>query len=185
VDNKVSRRDWVEGVFRDHADALFRYLRSFRLSEEDTYDLVQTVFLKLLDARPASLREARAWLFTVGRNLAINALARNSRYGETSKAEDPPDKAPGALETLLADEENRRLWGLFRLLPPEEQEIFRLHCEHGLSYAEIGRVVQKATGAVKVAVHRARARLRSERAREAVQNSSPVLGGERSERWVQ
>jgi len=160
----VNRHEWVDQLFREHSGALFAYLRTFRLDEDDLYDLLQSTFIKLMDVRPGTLKKPRAWLFTVGRNLAINALARRKRFSVPEDAAESSDTVPDALGALLRDEENRELWSLFKALPAGEQELFRLHLEHGLPLEEVGRIVGRSTGAVKVALHRARKRLQKERA---------------------
>jgi len=152
---------WVDRLFRDHAGELTRYLRTFRLPEQDTYDLVQDAFVKLLDADPAAIRKPRVWLFTVGRNLAINRLKRN----RTRRAEGPDPEAlgdgdPGPLSGLLRREESSRLWEAFLRLPERDREMMELHLDHELSYRQIARVTGRSEIAVRVAMHRTRNQLK-------------------------
>ena len=83
----MEHREWVDRLFREHAKALYRYLRTFRLPEEDTYDLVHDAFLKLLGTKPSQVRQPKVWLFTVGRNLALNKLKRKKRWPEDQGVE--------------------------------------------------------------------------------------------------
>jgi RNA polymerase sigma-70 factor, ECF subfamily len=158
----MDRREWVDGVFRAHSTELYRYLRTFRLSEEETYDLVQDSFVKLLDFEPSQIRQPKVWLFAVGRNQAINARRRNGRRAESRDVEGLFDPSPGALGALLEDEERRMLWEALQRLPGAQQEMLVLYLEHELNYGQIAKVLGRSELAVRVAMHRCRGQLRKE-----------------------
>jgi len=173
----MDQGEWVDRLFRDHAKELYRYLRTFRLPEEDTYDLVQDAFAKLLDTEPSSIRKPKVWLFTVGRNLAINLLKRNrTRRPEGTDPDTVADGSPGALSGLLDREERSRLWRAFLALPDRDREMMELYLEHGFSYRQIGSVTGRSEIAVRVAMHRCRKQMRQRLhpdtapAREATKN---------------
>jgi RNA polymerase sigma factor (sigma-70 family) len=157
----MDQGEWVDRLFRDHAKELYRYLRTFRLPEEDTYDLVQDAFAKLLVTEPSSIRRPKVWLFSVGRNLAINLLKRNrtSRVGGADP-DSVPDGSPGALCGLLDREERSRLWQAFLALPARDREMMELYLEQGFSYRQIGSVTGRSEIAVRVAMHRCRRQMR-------------------------
>ncbi len=156
----MNRNEWVDGLFRDHGKDLYRYLRTFRLSEEDTYDLVHDTYVKLLEKRPSQIRQPRVWLFTVGRNLAINALKRNQRRLENADVENLEDTSPGALAGLLKNEKNDLLWKAFLKLPEKNREMMALYLEYELSYRQIATILDKSEIAVRVSMHRSRAQLK-------------------------
>ena len=172
----MTRREWIDDLFKKHSEALFFYLRLFRLPEDETYDLVQAVFLKLIELKPGNLKQPKAWLFAVGRNMALNALSRNKRFKSASDAPEPVGNNPNALSLLLDDEEHALLWRAFSRLPEEDREMYRLHLEQGFTYRQIAEVLGKSEGAVRVAMHRSRNRLREFLKRRSV-NESP--GGSR------
>ena len=156
----MDRREWVDRLFQEHGDALFRYLRSFRLPEDETYDLVQSVFLKLIEVKPTKLKQPKAWLFAVGRNMAINALGRAKRTSAVPESFEPPGDEPSPLDRLLEGEAYARLWQAFSQLPERDREMIRLSLEHGLTHEQIAEVTGTTRGAVKVAMHRNRHKLR-------------------------
>ena len=53
-----------------------------------------------------------------------------------------------------------------RTLPNDQQQALRMHYVDGLSLWDIGRLAGVPVGAIKVRLHRARARLRMELERE-------------------
>ena len=149
----MNRKDQIDALFRDYAEDLFRYLRSFRLPVDQTYDLVQTVFLKTLDQNLSKLDNPKAWLFRVGRNLALNELKRSKRE---TPVEDLPEREDeglsSPLDTLLQAERHDRLAQAFSRLNAKEQELLRLQLEHDFNYAQLAAIVGKNETAVRVAV---------------------------------
>jgi RNA polymerase sigma factor (sigma-70 family) len=157
----MDQAEEVDRLFRDHARELYRYLRTFRLSEEDTYDLVQDVYTRLLDAGLSKIHKPRVWLFTVGRNLAINRLKRDKvRRADGQDPDAVADGSPGALSGLLEQEVQARLWQAFAELPARDQEMMILYLEHEFSYRQIAEVTGRSEISVRVAMHRSRNQLK-------------------------
>jgi RNA polymerase sigma-70 factor (ECF subfamily) len=63
---------------------------------------------------------------------------------------------------MVRDEELRSLQGLIVNLKEKEQDLIYLRYVAGLSYAEIGEILNKNTGAVKKSIYRLLARLKSQ-----------------------
>jgi|GEM_PF-1133312 len=156
----MDQREWVDRLFRDHAEELCRYLRSFRMSEEDTYDLVQDTFVKLLHAKPSDLRQPKSWLFTVARNQAINKLKHDSILPVNPHVEGIEDESLGPLTRMLEDEEQAMLWQAFSKLPARDREMMSLYLEHDFPYRQIARVLGRSEVSVRVAMHRSRNQLK-------------------------
>ena len=156
----MDQREWVDRVFRENAAGLFRYLRRFRLPEDDVYDLVQNTFLKLIEMKPQQIKHPRAWLFTAGRNLAIDQIRRNQSRPSSGDVSELASSSPGPHDQLEQDEENALLRQAFTELSENDQEILRLRLEHGLSYTRIAEIVRKSEISVRVAIHRARKELK-------------------------
>lgn len=158
----MTTRQDIANHFDQHAGALFGYLRHMGLAEADAYDVLQTTFLKLIESGPAQLQTPKAWLYAVGRRAAIDRLRRRV------EAPLPDDEGPAApddgdaLDSLLRDEQNAELWRAFSRLPAEDQELLRLHILDSMDYEELALVLQRSPGALRVALFRARARLRRE-----------------------
>ena len=91
--------------------------------------------------------------------------AQRTRYRDRSTATDDlperPDPAAGPEETVLAQERARTARRLLDRLPPAHRELLLLRVVNGLSAEETGDALGMTPGAVRVAQHRALARLRS------------------------
>ncbi|MEN3315797.1 MAG: polymerase sigma-70 factor, subfamily [Acidimicrobiaceae bacterium] len=100
-----------------------------------------------------------AWLFGILRNVMLEAQRTDRRASLV-------DSGPGQVEDvcldgLLRDEEALAVRAAFATLSPEDQELLELRVVGGLCAEEVGLVVGKRAGAVRMAQSRALARLRS------------------------
>lgn len=122
-------------LFAEHGTPLSRFCRSMLGGGDDTDDVVQDTFLKLLQHLQAAgdRSNLRAWLFTVAANGCRDRLRRRSRWlpwkleldRRTVELEpERPDMGP-ARRALQA-------------LAPRDRLLLALRAQ-GLSYAEIAR----------------------------------------------
>lgn len=146
---------------------LAAYLLSSRVEAED---VTQEVFVKLWHSGdPIPPARIEAWLLRVTRNACFDQLRRRRwqrRRFTAVTAGDPlmeaPSGAPGPEVVAAASELGRRvLEELGRLGEPQRSIVILRHVE-GLSCREIGEVVEMTEGSVRVALHRARRRLRDQ-----------------------
>jgi RNA polymerase sigma-70 factor (ECF subfamily) len=79
----------------------------------------------------------------------------------TDELPDSPDDRPGPEETVVASLEAQRARALLARLPAQQCELLVLRVLAGLSAAETGQALGMSSGAVRVAQHRALARLRA------------------------
>src|SRR5438105_4838357 len=132
--------------YRDELQAF-----AFRLlgSVEEAEDCVQSAYLAAV-RNPQSPENARAWLYRVTHNLAVNELRRRAR---APKPEKPEVSGTGtddaALERALAR------------LPEHQRTILLLRYTHGLSFEEIAHVLDRPAATLKVYAGRALTALRN------------------------
>ena len=115
-----------------------------------------------------------AWLFTIAHRRVADHFRRRFRRREVEldEAEHPAHQGgrgalPGPLpavdgpeEAVLAAEQRAEVAGAFRRLRADQQEVLALRVLGGLSAAQVGEVLGKSEGAVRVAQHRALRSLR-------------------------
>jgi RNA polymerase sigma-70 factor (ECF subfamily) len=153
-----------EALYRRHAPAVYGVARE-RLSDvEAAADVVQETFARALTSLH-KLRETerfRPWILAIARNAAIDDQRVRSRTtslrDETAEALQSDDRSPEELAELaeLAD----LLEGCVADLSPRDATAVYLVTQLGLSPTEVGAALGITPGAAKVAVHRARRRLR-------------------------
>lgn len=144
----------VEALFVEHRDRLFRYLCRAVGHADDARDLTQDVFLRATrSAQPAPAGDdARAWLFTIARNLALDHHRRRKQPGGA-----PIDAArPASQETGAAVQQ------ALAALNDVDRDVFLMRESAGLSYLEIARVCGLSPDAVRSRIHRTRLQLREQ-----------------------
>lgn len=147
-------------LFERHSRRLFGFLRGLVGSPSAAEDLVQETFLRILRYR-RSYRDGRPflpWMLRIARNAARRHLRRRRRMPAEELAEMPAAGSPE--QGHLERERAVRLTRALGTLPRREREVLLLSYFEGLRHREIARLVGASAGAVKVRVHRARARLR-------------------------
>jgi RNA polymerase sigma-70 factor (ECF subfamily) len=106
-----------------------------------------------------------AWLFRIAHNTVANHMRASRRQvtpvAPTSALEAIPEEGEDALALVLWAEERERITRLIATLPDEQRELLALRIAGELSAREIGAVLGKSEGAVRVALHRIVQQLRN------------------------
>ena len=170
-----SRRTPDEGAF----DALFREcatdvhayaisLLGDRASAEDVTALAFERLYRSRDRLDARRGTARAWLFAIARNAALDELRRRRRrpeYGLEDEGSGLADAgavcAPGDVDEALERMERRAtVRAALEALPLRERELVLLKFHGQLSHAELARVMGISESNAGTRLHRALTRLR-------------------------
>ena len=102
-----------------------------------------------------------AWLFRILRNVMVDVHRANGRRRrlEARDHRDLVDAEPD--DALIADEEARLVRRAFATLSPADQELLHLRVVAGLSAEEVGHILGKRPGAIRMAQSRSLERLRA------------------------
>jgi RNA polymerase sigma-70 factor, ECF subfamily len=156
-------RDALGELYDVYAIGVYRYALVHVREPADAEDLVQRIFLKVIEALPGF--EDRgvpfgAWLFRIARNTVID-FGRTRR--PTTALDSDPNRhdatpGPGEIAELSADREAIREAVL--ALTADQREVVLLRFFGGLSHAEIGLLLGKPENAVRGLQFRALATLR-------------------------
>jgi RNA polymerase sigma-70 factor, ECF subfamily len=162
--------EWDETAFRALVHKLegplFGFLGRMGLEQARAEEIAQETFLKVW-LHHASYRADRGslvtWIFTIARNLALNAASRASAQRETPYGGAPPETAceePLASDALEARQERERLRRALLVLPPGDRALLALIYVQELSHADAARIECCSVGTIKTRAYRAKARLR-------------------------
>jgi RNA polymerase sigma-70 factor (ECF subfamily) len=158
------RADWVRGLLARHEAPLLRYALRIAGDIESARDAVQETFLKLSGEDPASLDgHAAAWLYRVCRHRALDARRKDQRmeslngHAESALAVE----TPSAHSVLAKHEDLETVRRLIASLSPREQEAIELKFQAGLSYREIGEVLDTSISNVGFIIHTALKKVRT------------------------
>ena len=104
-------------------------------SRETAEDITHDVFIKLFRSPPdASVKNVRAWIFQMARNLSIDALRKESRRSDWDAPMEIEDPYPHLdlrmdIEAALGN------------LSCDEREILTLHLNADLNFREISHII--------------------------------------------
>lgn len=151
----------VQQLFVQHIAHLRGMLRALVRDRARVDDLVQETFLTVT-AKANSFEEGtsfRAWLFTIARFKVLKSLRQNPLAHALT---DEVIEALTASEPELPDGDERmqHLTHCLESLAPQARRTIELRFQQSLRPPEIARTMNWTTGAVKVALSRARSVLR-------------------------
>jgi len=151
---------FIADLVAEHSVPLEKYLARKLDSPEDAAELAQEAFIRLhrLD-QPQNLDNARAFLFQVATNLAVDQLRRRQLHFrfmsvEKSMAEngEPPDLNAAGVSPehiLGAREKLNTIQSAVNELPFKTKQAFLLHRQSGLSYSAIAEQMQVSVSSVE------------------------------------
>ncbi|SEQ53295.1 RNA polymerase sigma-70 factor, ECF subfamily [Lentzea xinjiangensis] len=172
ADDHVARavagdRQAIERLLGTIRPLVVRYCRARVGSFASADDVAQDVCLAVLTALPSYRDQGRPFLaFVYG--IAAHKVADSFRSFARNRAEAVPelpesmDTAAGPEQRAMQGELSDRMAALLRVLPEKQREIVVLRVVVGLSAEETAEAVGSTPGAVRVAQHRALAKLRKE-----------------------
>ena len=159
----------IESLIRQIRPMVVRYCRA-RLGNlaghyQVAEDVTQEVCLAVLTALPRYQDMGRpfaSFVFGIASHKVADARRSAARLAiPVDDLPDNPDDRPGPEEQVVASLDAQRARALLARLPSHHRELLVLRVLTGLSAEETGTALGMSAGAVRVAQHRALARLRS------------------------
>jgi RNA polymerase sigma-70 factor (ECF subfamily) len=146
-----------------YSSLLFRVAHSVLRSRAEAEDVVQDVFVRVLEHRRSlsAVRDMRVWLVRVAWNLAIDRRRRirpeqfDEGFAEGLVGRDLP-----ADEALNEAQRLRSVLRELERLPRAERDVLLLSVVEELGTAEMAEVLGRSESAVRALLFRARTRLR-------------------------
>jgi RNA polymerase sigma-70 factor (ECF subfamily) len=128
-------------------------------------DVAQEVCIAVLSALPRYQDMGRpfaSFVYGIASHKVADAMRVAARQAiPTEDLPDGPDDRPGPEEMAVACMEAERARALLAMLPVNQRELLALRVLAGLTAEETGHELGMSAGAVRVAQHRALARLRA------------------------
>ena len=148
-----------EAAYQAYAKALTGFLVLRLRDRDDVAEALSETFLRALDRGSTFRGDAnsfRAWLFRIARNVATDRLRLRQRQPQGDHEVDPIDLLVGDhADRLIAAQDAAAVRAALATLDPDDQEILWLRVCGRLSSAEVGEIVGKRPGAVRMQQQRA------------------------------
>jgi len=147
-------------LYRRYLERVYGYCFYLLGDHHDAEDATERTFVAALGAIDRYRDEGasfRSWLFRIAHNQLANALRARSRQ-PTTRLDDVPEPVATVSDperlTGLADDA-RRVRAAVATLSEDRRQVIVLRFVDGLSTREIGEVLGRSQGAVRVLQHRA------------------------------
>lgn len=131
--------------------------------QHEAEDVVQETYLKAWKTRSklADLKNLKAWLCTVTRNLAIDRSKQINKNRSLHAQEETYTEMRFSSEDEAVQKKVNKIFELLKQLPEIQATCFSLREADRLTYKEIASIVQLKESSVKVNVFRARKKLKA------------------------
>jgi RNA polymerase sigma-70 factor (ECF subfamily) len=159
----MERRRQFEEAITPLLDGLYRAALALSGRDADAQDLVQEACLRAYRRFHTYARDEnfKAWMYTILRNVWLDACRRRSLEAAVPVDAEPASKEPPVpvnLDEALPDDLRRA----FHALSPAHQLLVLLVDLETFSYAEAASILAIPIGSVMSGLHNARKRMRSE-----------------------
>lgn len=151
-------------IYDRYAEPIYRYLYRYLGNAHVAQDLTSEAFLRLLKVLGTSRAprdQLQGWLYRVAHNLAMDWFRQQAKGHPAPLDEElavDGDSPPSRVE---ADQLQQQLREAIHQLTPSQQQVIVLRFGEGLKLGEIGQLLGKSEGSVKLLQYRAIRRLRA------------------------
>ena len=150
-------------LIRDYRDGLMLYLNGMVSDLNVAEELTEDTFLKLVLKKPrfSARCSFKTWLYTIGRNLALDHLKRSRR--STVRLEDCPEISDAECDLerqYIQQEDQIMLHHAMKKLKPEYRQVLWLVYFEGFRCAQVGKIMGKSEATTQTLVSRARKALK-------------------------
>jgi len=154
-------RESVAAAYVALADRLLAYIRTRVPDQPTAEDLVEQVFLQLIQRAPVIRggdQSVEVYLFRAATHVIVDHQRRTARRPEQLVGEfgplDAPGTDPGPDDLVEAADTNERVRQAIDRLSPDQRLVLQLRYAGGLSAPEISRVLGKNETAIRSLQHR-------------------------------
>ena len=160
---RVAAEPDLPALVRDYSALLYRVALSILRNPAEAEDVVQEVFLRVLQRQRelAAIVDMRPWLVRIAWNLALDRRrrVRPEQIDDAFVAQLVATSLP-ADQALAETRRIAQVLAAVERLPEKERQALLLSAMEELSTAEIGAILRRSESSVRSLLFRARARLR-------------------------
>jgi RNA polymerase sigma-70 factor (ECF subfamily) len=129
-------------VYELYSHKLFSFVFRILKNEDEANDIVQEVFVKIWESRAklGDYQLLNSYIFTIAYNNSINLIRKrinSNKYLDHLKNASVIQISPAAISDIEFNELNNQAEKLIANLPERQKQVYLLHREDGLTYAEI------------------------------------------------
>jgi len=154
----------LSDIIKEYGDGLAFYLRNVLGNFHDAEEAMEDTFVKLAVKRPRFKGESsfKTWLYTVGRNCAIDRIRRESRHSHVNVDECGEVMGDGGLplDEYLREERRMAVNHAMEVLSEDYRQVLCLVYFEGFSISDAAVIMKRSRKAVDNLLYRARLSLK-------------------------
>ena len=159
-------REEFDRLYHQYHHQLFQYLFYLVRHRETAEELVQEVYIKVLNSFETFEGKSteKTWLYSVAKHVAIDHIRKQSRkkrraegkeYEWSEREFEIQDKDPLPEEIVVQKEEVQEVYQMLARCTPDQQQVMILRFVQSLSIAETAEILGWTESKVKTTQHRA------------------------------
>ncbi|MGE9993783.1 RNA polymerase sigma factor [Peptoniphilaceae bacterium SGI.137] len=152
----------MDEIYREHAQMVYRYLLSKTGNPDVSEEITQETFylaVKGIDRFDESCKVS-TWLIAIAKNALYSWLRKNPA---TEPLENADDMITASAESVFSNENGQiEIIKMIRLLPEDTREVMYMRLLGGLSFRQIGEIMQKTENWARVTYFRGREKIKKE-----------------------
>lgn len=156
-------------IIRDYKDGLILYLSGITGNIVSAEEIMEDTFFKLVTRKPrfSGRSSFKTWLYSIGRNSAIDFLRKRSRFSDTPIDEYTNIADEQSIERdYLREEQKIVLHKALQKLNPDYRQVLYLVFFENFSNSETAKIMRKTKRQVENLLYRAKQSLKSELEKE-------------------
>ena len=159
--------DGMVGIIRDYKDGIILYLNGIVGNIHTAEDIMEETFVKLAVKKPkySALCSFKTWLYTIGRNAAVDYLRRHKVKDTPIDELEIADKRDLEL-SYIKEEQKITLHRALAHLKAEYRQVLYLSFFEEFSNSEIADVMHKSKRQIENLLYRAKQSLKNELEKE-------------------
>ncbi|MBQ3519836.1 MAG: RNA polymerase sigma factor [Clostridia bacterium] len=162
--------DALVEIVSQYRPGLQNYIHSIVNNIAVAEDLTEDTFVKLLTKKPKNkgMASFKTWLYTIGRNLALDWMRKNAhgRYVSIDEIRNLESDEQKLAELYFRDEERKAVREALNHINPEYKHVLMLFYFEDFGIEEIARILKKTKKNTSVLLHRARNALKNQLIKE-------------------
>lgn len=150
-----------EFLYRRYVDDIYGFCRRRLATDAEAADATSQVFIRALsNIKTCNPESFRSWLFTIARNVVIDAWRATRITVDLNDAIDVRDPIDGPEVAAIAADDRRRVLSTLAHLSEDQRTVIELRLD-GMNASEIAEKLGKTRNAVDQAQFRAITRIRA------------------------
>lgn len=157
----------IADIVREYMDGLIFFINGYVKNIHTAEEITEDVFFKLMIKKPkyhSGKCSFKTWLYTIGRNMALDNLRRRSRHMQLSDDERLKIEAEQLClaDKIIKEEDKRALYKALNELPPQYEQVLTLTFLQGFTNKQAGQIMKKSSRQIEMLIYRAKSSLKKQ-----------------------